>query len=148
MSKTKYLKSGSISEISIQKAVMQWVRVHPLLRGLVIHFPNEGKRTTHYGKLLKDMGMRRGVSDLFICMQRHGYAGAWIELKSKDGVVSQDQEEFLNDMAMQGYFIRVCYSIKEAINIIEGYCFKEWEDCHPPLEFEKTFKENFEDILA
>ena len=148
MSTTRYLKSGAIPESTIQKTVMEWVRLHPLLRERIIHFPNEGKRTPSYGRLLKDMGMRAGVADLFIAMPRHGYGGAWIELKSKDGVLSQAQKEFLEDMAIQCYFTRVCYSIDEAIKTIEGYCYGAWEDCHPPLEFEKTFRENFEDILA
>jgi len=110
---------------------MQWVRVHPTLRGLILHFPNEGKRTTQYGKCLKDMGMRAGVSDLFIAMQRHGYGGAWIELKSKDGYLTREQKDFLSDMAVHGYFTAVCYSIEETLSIIDGYCFGEWEDCHP-----------------
>ena len=118
MQKIKYLKSGAMSESSLQKAVLQWANLHPQLKNAVIHIPNEGKRTSHYGKPLKDMGMRRGVSDLFIALQRHGYGGAWIELKSKDGVLSQAQEVFLNDMAMHGYFTHTCYSLDEAIKII------------------------------
>lgn len=133
----KFLKSGAMSESSLQKAVIQWVRLHIFLRDVVIHIPNEGKRTARYGKSLKDMGMRAGVSDLFIALQRHGYGGAWIELKSKDGVLSQVQKEFLDDMAVKGYFIHVCYSLDEAINIINGYCFGEWEDCHPPAVFSR-----------
>jgi VRR-NUC domain len=128
---TKRLKSGAISETSIQKAVMQWVRVHPTLRELILHFPNEGKRTEKYGKSLKDMGMRAGVSDLFVAMQRHGYGGAWIELKSKDGILTKQQKEFLNDMAIQGYFTMVCYSIEETLAIIDRYCFGDWEEHNP-----------------
>lgn len=77
------------------------------------------------------MGMRAGVSDLFIAMQRHGYGGAWIELKSKDGYLTREQKDFLSDMAVHGYFTAVCYSIEETLSIIDGYCFGEWEDCHP-----------------
>jgi len=131
VSTTRSLKSGAISETAIQKAVMQWVRVHPTLRELIIHIPNEGKRTGSYGKRLKDMGMRAGVADLFIAMPRHGYGGAWIELKSKDGSLTKEQKDFLNDMAIQCYFTAVCYSIEETLSIIDGYCFGEWEDCHP-----------------
>lgn len=131
MSTIKRLKSGEPSESSIQKAVIEWVRLHSFLRDKVIHIPNEGKRTGRYGKSLKDMGMRAGVSDLFIALPRHGYGGAWIELKSKHGILSEDQKKFLNDMAIQCYFTAVCYSLDETIKIIDGYCFGEWEDCHP-----------------
>jgi hypothetical protein len=131
MPKIKCLKSGEPSESYIQKSIMQWVTAHPVLRGFVIHIPNEGKRTSRYGKSLKDMGMRAGVSDLFIAMPRHGYGGAWLELKSKNGIVSEAQKEFLEDMAIQCYFTRVCYSFDEAFKTIQGYCFGDWEECHP-----------------
>lgn len=117
-----YLKSGHISENTIHKTVMEWVRLHPRLRGLVIHFPNEGRRTKRYGKLLNDMGMRAGVSDLFIAMGRHGYLGAWIELKSAGGKVSDEQHRFLYDMRQQSYFTVVCWSIEEAVRVISWYC--------------------------
>lgn len=122
---TKLLKSGSLSEESIHKTVMEWVRMHPLLKRLVLHFPNEGKRTPRYGKLMKDLGMRKGVSDLLIAMPRHSYCGAWIELKSEQGVLSPEQQDFLNDMRQQNYFTAVCWSIDEAINTIKWYCFSK-----------------------
>jgi hypothetical protein len=131
MPKTKYLKSGAISENSIQKAVIEWVRLHPVLKTFVIHIPNEGKRTSRYGKSLKDMGMRAGVADLFIAMPRHGYGGGWIELKSKGGILSKAQKEFLEDMTKQCYFTKVCYSIDETIKTIQGYCFGDWEEWNP-----------------
>lgn len=120
----KTLKSGELSENSIQKTVMEWVRCDPVLRALVIHIPNEGKRTSRYGKSLKDLGMRPGVADLFIGMPRRGYGGAWIELKSKNGVLSDSQAEFLDDMAKQNYFTKICWSIDDAIDTINWYCFK------------------------
>lgn len=123
MSVKGYLKSGNLSESSIQKAIIKWISLHPSLRNVVIHIPNEGKRTLTFGKSLKDIGMRPGVSDLFIAMMRHGYGGAWIELKSKNGVLSDYQKKFLNDMAEQNYFTKTCYSIEEAIEIIKWYCF-------------------------
>lgn len=122
MQRLKMLKSGDISEEAIQKTVIQWVRTFPYLRRIVMHFPNEGKRSMYYGKLLKDMGMRVGVSDLFIALANHDFIGAWIELKSANGVVSLAQKEFLKDMGQQGYFTAICWSIDEAIDTIAWYC--------------------------
>lgn len=120
----KTLKSGELSENAIQKTVMQWANVHPLLRGFIIHIPNEGKRTSRYGKSLKDLGMRPGVADLFIAMPRHGFCGAWIELKSKNGVLSDAQKAFIRDMIDQHYFTKICRSIEDVIETINWYCFK------------------------
>lgn len=124
MRKFKLLKSGDIPEEIIHKTVMSWVRMHPMLKGLVLHFPNEGRRSTRFGALLKDMGMRAGVADLLIAMPRHGFGGAWLELKSKNGFLSEFQKDFLADMRQQNYFVSVCWSIDEAIKVISWYCFE------------------------
>lgn len=119
------LQSGEISEESIQKTVMEWVRLHPLLSKVIFHIPNEGRRTWRFGKLLKLMGMRAGVSDLFVGLARHGYHGAWIELKSSKGILTPAQKGFMRDMAAQGYYVRACWSVDEAIQVIKDYCFSE-----------------------
>lgn len=120
----KRLVSGEISEDLIHKTLMEWVHTHPQLKTIakfIMHFPNEGKRTNSFGKLMKSFGMRAGVSDLFIALPRGGYHGAWIELKSKKGRLSQAQVEFLEDMKSQDYFVSVCYSLDEAIMIVTNY---------------------------
>lgn len=117
----RLLKSGEISEESIHKTVMDWVRSHAQIKKLVIHIPNEGRRTKHFGAVLKDMGMRAGVSDLFIAMARHTFNGAWIELKSSNGKLSEEQALFQLDMANQNYFTMVCWGVDEAIKTIAWY---------------------------
>lgn len=120
--KTKFLKSGAIAESSIHAVVMQFIKAHPVLRKVTIHIPNEGKRDAYYGNKLRMMGMCAGVFDLFLALPRRGYHGAWLELKSQDGTVSDDQRAFGESMLEQGYFIRVCYSIEQTIEVIEWYC--------------------------
>jgi len=109
-----------ISEDDIQKTVMQWVRLQGL-GGVVFHIPNQGKRSMRYGKQLKDMGMRPGVSDLFIARPSKRYHGAWIELKSAKGRISPEQKLFLIDMEKEGYFTAICWSIEETIETITQY---------------------------
>jgi hypothetical protein len=119
----RLLKSGDMPEETIHKTVMDWVRLNDSIKDLVIHIPNEGRRSERYGRVLKDMGMRAGVSDLLILMQRHGYGAAFIELKSKKGIVSKEQKKFLEDMELQNYFTCVCRSIESCIDTIKWYCF-------------------------
>jgi hypothetical protein len=120
----RLLKSGDVSEESIQKTVIEWVRLNDCIKDLVIHIPNEGRRSERYGRVLRDMGMRAGVCDLFIAMQRHGYGGAWIELKSAKGVLSELQNKFLLDMARQNYYTAVCRTTESTIDMIKWYCFE------------------------
>lgn len=111
------------SEKEIHLIVMQYVRMHDLLSKLVLHFPNEGRRTLSHGALLKKMGMRKGVSDLLIAYPRHGYHGAWIELKTLKGKPTPEQKIFLDDMEAQGYYTKITYGLDDALKTIEDYCF-------------------------
>jgi hypothetical protein len=118
------MKALKPSEKEIHLAVMQWIATHPQVKkfkNLIIHIPNEGERTFHFGKLLKDLGMRKGAADLFIAHANHGFHGAWIEIKKHNGRLSTEQKIFLLDMDEQGYFTAVCYSIEECIQNILWY---------------------------
>ena len=121
MPRIKLLKSGDISEDSIQKTVISWARLQPGLKNLVIHIPNEGKRTPRYGSHLKSIGLLPGVWDLLITTAKHGYIGAWIELKSANGRLSPAQVAFGKVMEQQNYYMAVCCSIDSAIKKIEWY---------------------------
>lgn len=118
----KFLKSGTISEQTIHKTIIEWVNLNVELRRFVIHIANERKCSSGYGKILKDMGVRKGVADLFIALPRKGFCGAWIEIKSEKGRVSEEQRQFLTDMSQQGYFTQIVYSIDEGIKAIKDYC--------------------------
>lgn len=123
----RYLKSGVMSEESIHKAIIKFVDMHPKIEEFtVIHSPNEGKRTNRYGRTLKEMGMRPGVADLQILEARHGYIGAFIEVKTKIGKVSPKQKEFLEFAERKGYFTKVTWTLDEAIEVIRWYlCLDE-----------------------
>lgn len=110
-----------ISEDHIQKTVMEWVRMRPLLSPYVFHIPNGGDRTVSYRAKLKKMGLKPGVSDLFVALPRAKYCGMFLELKSEKGRLSVEQKVFLSDMEKVGYLTKVCFSIEEAIQAIEEY---------------------------
>lgn len=120
-SSLRYNTNGELAETSMQKLVMQWVRAQAHLSPYVIHIPNEGKRSLQSAAILKAMGMRSGVSDLFIALPRGCYHGAWIELKTSKGRISENQKEFFADMQTAGYYTAVCRSFDEAIDCIRDY---------------------------
>ena len=116
------MNSLKLSEDTIQMTVMDWVRLNPSISPNIFHIPNGGDRAPQYAKKLRRMGLKPGVSDLFIAMPRHGYNGAWVELKSAGGRLAPAQKVFLADMVNQGYAAKVCYSIEETIEFIKHYC--------------------------
>lgn len=121
MATTHLNKDGSISEQSVHLVVMRWVRLQPKIAPYVLHIPNESKRSPRYGKLLKDMGMRKGVADLFIAIPRNGYHGAWIEIKTDKGRATPEQKIFLEDMKKMNYHGCITHGIDETIKAIEDY---------------------------
>ncbi len=105
-----------------QLMLMKLVAMHPLLNELLIHIPNEGKRESHQGRTLVNMGLKAGVSDLFLPVARGSYHGLWIELKrTQGGKVSELQQQWIDKMHRQGYAAKVAYGCDEAWNMLTKY---------------------------
>lgn len=108
-----------------QMALMRWAAYEagkwPELR-LLIHVPNGGKRGKAEAARFKAMGVKAGVSDIFLPVARGGYHGLWIELKrAEGGVVSKAQMEWIGAMRLQGYRAEVCRGWEDAARVIMGY---------------------------
>lgn len=88
---------------------------------LMHHIPNGGKRSKSEAARFKAMGVKPGVSDIFLPVARGGYHGLYIELKARDGRVSTKQKEFLESVRREGYAGVVAFSGEEASRIIEQY---------------------------
>lgn len=69
----------------------------------------------------KRSGAIRGIPDVFIPIPIGRHHGLYIEMKTKGGKVSPEQNEFLEYAAEVGYMAAVCFSSKEAIELIEKY---------------------------
>lgn len=89
---------------------------------LLVHIPNEGKRSFQQGQRLKAIGLRRGFPDLFLPVACGGYHGLMIELKRRSGGrVSPEQREWLSELTAQGYRAALCCGADEAIEEIKKY---------------------------
>lgn len=88
---------------------------------LMHHIPNGGMRSKSEAARFKAMGVKRGVSDVFLPVSRGGYHGLYIELKAKDGRLEKEQKDWIDAVREQGYYAAVCYSGFEAANLVEAY---------------------------
>jgi len=82
--------------------------------------PNGGARNAVTGAILKREGVRRGIPDLFLAHPSNGFAGMYIEMKASKGVISKDQQAFI-DHASKNYNCVICYDWMEAKTSIESY---------------------------
>ncbi len=108
-----------------QEALFRWLAFasnrQPELR-LMIHIPNEGKRSERQGAKMKKIGLRKGVPDLFLPVPKGKYHGLWIEMKRMKGSkTSKEQKEWIEALNRQGYFAAVCLGWLEAKQTIERY---------------------------
>ena len=72
-------------------------------------------------EMLKRLGVRAGVSDLFLPKGNKTCSGLWLELKTLTGRPSPSQLEFINEMIDLGYGAFVCYGADEAIQVISNF---------------------------
>lgn len=84
-----------MTESQIQKGFVRWFRGrYTEIEPLFFAVSNGGARNAWTAKILKDEGVRAGVSDLILLIPKHGYAGLLIETKKPDGSQSDSQKEF------------------------------------------------------
>lgn len=114
-----------------QVALVQWLSYHPLLKDFFHKNDNEGKRTPTQGHRLKMLGLRPGVSDLFVFhpSKTKKYPGLYLEVKrNKKYSLSERlkptwvaQEKFQADAKRVGYAAEFCYGWEHGKKIIEEY---------------------------
>lgn len=123
--------AASGTEHGEQAAVFQWIATqgqwtYPELR-LAFAIPNGGLRNKVVAVRLKAEGVKDGVSDVFLPVPRHGFAGMWVEMKlpkyrtHKNGGRSDAQIAFQDAMRAQGYHCVTCYGWFEAASAFCSY---------------------------
>ena len=112
------LKQEQILQINL----INWFKHEwPELSEDIHHFANERKCTIQQGKILKRMGVTKGVSDIFLAISLNGYHGLWIELKINNGKVTNEQMEFIKRKNQRGYFAVAVWGLEATKEVIKCY---------------------------
>lgn len=120
MSKTNLSKPQTESQI--QKDFVAWFRKrYPTIEPLFFAVGNGGRRNAWTAKIMKDEGVRAGVSDLILLIPKHGYAALLIETKKPDGTQSDSQKEFERLATKYKYLYKICRSLPEFQKLIMWY---------------------------
>ena len=112
------------TEDAEQVALMTWAKSHVggvRVSDYLIHIPNGGKRNAREAARLKQMGVKAGVSDMFLPVPRGQAHGLWVEMKASKGRVSDAQRDWLTKVGAQGYATAVCYGHEAARRAITAY---------------------------
>ena len=123
---------GSRTEAQEQKSVVKWAEdpktqtIHPELKAL-FYVGNQSTwrsgsaEARKYGSIANAMGRKKGVPDLCLPIPKGGKSGLWIEMKTKDGKISEHQHEYFQLLANYGHVIIIARSDIEAIDAIISY---------------------------
>ena len=99
---------------------------------MIFAIPNGGARQKATAGKLKAEGVKPGVPDLMLPVQRGEYAGLFLEMKRrKGGTVSAEQKSWMTALTAQGYKCLVCHGAEEAMAAIQNYMnMGEGEESH------------------
>jgi hypothetical protein len=110
-----------MTETQLQIALVKWCRLQRDERRWIMHLPNEGKRSRAGHGIQIAMGLLPGASDLFLPAQRNGYAGLFLELKTKGKRPNEMQKTFGEAMHGCGYCSQWADNLDDAMMVIARY---------------------------
>jgi len=121
---TENWKIGYVSEHAEQCALFDIAWMHagrmPELR-FMFAIPNGGHRHPVVAGQMKAEGVRAGVPDIFLPAARGDKHGLFIEMKVGRNKPSSEQKIWMKELADQGYQVALCYSHREAWDVIVSY---------------------------
>ena len=83
--------------------------------------PNQGKRSYRLANYFKSEGLKAGVPDIFVPIERGGFSGLFIEMKTTSGELSSGQRKWLQRLEKEGYYCVIAFGGKHAIEMLEKY---------------------------
>jgi len=86
-----------------------------------VKFGGTPKQRMIQGANMKRLGYLPGTADLMIFRAKKGFNGLFLELKSRDGRVSEEQVRFKEKAEREGYCYKIAYGSGEAIRFIDEY---------------------------
>jgi len=114
-----------MTESSHQSAIVEycaWKAAEDWRYSLLMHTPNQGKRSARFGAELKRMGMKPGFPDLALLWPRPPYGSClFLEMKFGRGKTTPAQDEWHRMLRAAGHLVAIPRSSNEGIEIIEGH---------------------------
>ena len=109
------------SEAKIQHDCVMWFDGEfPEYRGLLYHnFLNPPNKIQ--GRILKGLGLRKGIPDLFLALPINGRHGLYIEMKNENGTLQPEQVKYRDRLKKVGYSWELCRSLESFKKIITEY---------------------------
>lgn len=112
-------KRSSIEHTEQVKLVQRVRAFYPDV--IIAAIPNGGDRTALERVRLYSEGVLAGMPDLCVFEPSSGFHGLFIEMKTKTGRQSKEQQEMAERLNAKGYLCLIARSANEGFNIVEDY---------------------------
>jgi hypothetical protein len=107
-------------ESKLQIECVKWFRLqYPFLTLFAI--PNGGRRGIIEATIMKKEGILAGVPDLFLAKAVEPYHGLFIEMKSKNGKLSESQKRVRIDLLTNAYDCIIVDSFDSFVEQVNNY---------------------------
>jgi hypothetical protein len=106
------------------EAFYSWAQLNPILKEMLIHHVNEGKRTRFNGYKLKMIGMRKGVLDYQLPVPNKRWCGLWLEMKTTDKRYQTqpvEQKEWIEKLLKYKHYATFAFGWEDAARITTAY---------------------------
>jgi len=109
-------------ESDMQIAFFKWLEYqYPEIRKVTTATGHGGSRHLLEAIKLKKEGLTAGFPDIACYMPKSGYAGFFMEMKSKNGRLTETQKNKIDLLVKNGYKVVVAYSFEEAVKVFMNY---------------------------
>jgi hypothetical protein len=105
-------------EQTIQKAVFQHIDARAAPGVFAFHVPNGGLRSKTEAAIMKGLGVKAGIPDVFAIHQGRAYG---MELKAPGGRLSPAQRETLAALEAAGATTAIAEGLDEALDVLERW---------------------------
>lgn len=115
---------GKVTEYKDCLSFFKWTQLNRKLKGKVIKHVNEGKRTSIGGRLLKMIGLTKGLPDYQVLLSNKNWHGLFIEMKTiamKNKKLPEEQLAFIDNLKNSGYHGTIAYGWENAVQIVKDY---------------------------
>lgn len=114
----------NVERDTIHVPVMEWIYAnedkYPVLR-FAFHAPNEGRRGYKGQQAVAQLGVRKGVPDLFLPLPgAYEWCGIALEFKAPGNSLTPEQANYLAYLRRCNWYADVCYSSARGIHAIEA----------------------------
>lgn len=110
------------TESRLQQSCIKYFDLqYPQYKQLLFAIPNGGKRGKVTASIMKAEGVRRGIADLFLSIPKECSHGMYIEMKTKDGIMSPEQKTFRDLVRQNNYLHVVCRDLEQFILEVNTY---------------------------